>query len=656
MQDLAIAGLAAPGANLACYFINDSQAGWVDMIGRVLHPAAGDFPAGVNPPTVLSSSYFIAGGDDPDGLAEWGVTTSLLQAVSAAFQDAAILQSGPTICIATGDYGSNCQAGNDFGTPPQGDGYAHVQYPASDPWVLGVGGTTLGQYLPSGSSTPQPVEFPWNAPDANHWGASGGGVSDYFPVPSYQAAAAVPNSINGSITSPSPSTITPPAPFRTTGRGVPDVAANANERTGFLGIAFAGVANGQIGNGTSASAPFWAGLVAVLNSNAGFNIGFANPTLYALGPGGFNPINPLWRDPAHPQLATAPVDNSNGGIPGYPTHAGWDAVTGLGSPNGMAILTGFQALESVYILGGYQSPDVILTDLATGQPVPIGGQPTGPWDTQLAPSTNYGFSANVHNDGSTQVNGVVVKFWAIPGGVGTSGSMVGTQQTVDIPPHSTVTVQASAPFTSAPAGGHICAVVSLYSPSTGCTVNAASATQIPDPGYSMTHQCSAWRNTDSTMAARNSNFHFGLGLGRLPVHLEKPILLGLTTRHVPAEILRTPAVQKVADTLRAVGARSNQPLYLLPGVLQSLKTVELRHAVKAVHGIDVKRGKHGEWLLLPERDHEKPQVDISGEVPSTAKKGDVLLVHVSAHYPSVKEHPARTVEFLEFVHVAEEKR
>jgi len=110
-QDLAIAGLAAIGANLACYFIADTQPGWVDMIGRVLHPDPGDFPAGVNAPSVISSSYFISGGDDPDGLAAYGVTTSLMDAISQSFMDATILANGPTFCVASGDFGSNCGVG-----------------------------------------------------------------------------------------------------------------------------------------------------------------------------------------------------------------------------------------------------------------------------------------------------------------------------------------------------------------------------------------------------------------------------------------------------------------------------------------------------------------------------------------------------------------
>jgi len=658
MQDLAIAGMAAPGTNLACYFLNDSQAGWVDMIGRVLHPNPGDFPAGVNPPSVLSSSYFISGGDDPDGLTTYGVTTALMDAISQAFEDAAHLQNGPTICIATGDRGSDNRVGNNGRTPASGDGFAHVQYPASDPWVLSVGGTTLGQYIPAGSTTPAWVEFPWNATDATWgwWGASGGGVSDYFPLPSYQNLAGVPNSINPGIAAPNPHTVVPPAAFKATGRGVPDVAANANERTGFSGIAFAGVLGGQIGNGTSASAPFWAGLIAALNSNVGFNIGFANPTLYALGSGAFNPINPLWRDPSYSQLASCPTDNGNNTIPGYATRAGWDAVTGLGSPNGMQILSGFTALEMVYILGGYQSADVILTDLTTGSPVPIGGLPGGPWDTLLRPSTNYGFSANVHNDSPNAVAGVVVKFWAIPGGVGTSGTMVGAAQTVSIPPHSTVTVNASAQFTSAPLGDHMCAVVSIYSPTTGCNVNAATALDIPDPGYSETHQCSAWRNTDSTLTGGGNQFHFRMGLGRLPIRMEKPVILQIAAKHVPADIREIPAVAKIADTLRAMGARSNIPYFLLPGIIQSFKSVNLKTSVKEVGKLSVRQLEGGVWHLLPHNDEEKNMFEIEGHVPANAKVGDVMLVYVTAKYPKIKERESRTVEFLQFVHVVNKKK
>jgi hypothetical protein len=148
--------------------------------------------------------------------------------------------------------------------------------------------------------------------------------------------------------------------------------------------------------------------------------------------------------------------------------------------------------------------------------------------------------------------------------VGTNGNMVGTPQTVNIPARSTVVVNASATFKSAPPGEHLCAVVSLYSPSTGCAMDATTALEIPNPGYSMTHECSAWRNTDSMFVLGGSGFHFPLGLGRLPVHFEDPIVLEITAQHAPAGILNTPPVARIADTLRAVGATSNLPLYMPP--------------------------------------------------------------------------------------------
>jgi hypothetical protein len=754
-QDICIATLAAQGANVAVYATSDSQAGWVDLITRVLHPEAGDFPAGVNPPSVLTASWGIAPGDDPDGLTyadnDWGtgVTSNALQTMTMSFQDAAILQNGPTICICTGDYGSNQGVGRWagetattvqipttviasigqsvlnfastagvsigslgaycdpvtgvwyylrvtavtsttvtiqaldnatqawvttglFGAVPvgttisfnpefSGDGHAHVWYPGSDPWVLSCGGTTLGQYYPAGSSTPSWVEYAWNDPfeDLNGWGTGGGGVSDFFPLPSYQNEAGVPNSINPAIpVNADLVTVTPSVSFNATGRGVPDVAANASIFSGYSGFYLGGVLSGDPGNGTSASTPFWAGLIAVLNANAGFNIGFANPTLYALGAGSgaFNHLNPLWRDPAYPQLAACPLDNSNNGIPGYPTGPGWDACTGLGSPNGAALLTAFSELESVYILGGYQSPDIILTDLTTNQPVPIGGQPGGRWDTLLEPATNYGFSATIHNDSSSAATGVVVKFWAIPGGVGTNGTMVGTPQTVSVPPHSTVTVNASAPFVSAAPGEHLCAVVSLYSPTTACNTNATTAMDIPSPGYSETHQCSAWRNTDSMSAMMGARFGFPIGLGVIREPLEEPVRLEVNIKHVPATWKRTPAALRIADTLRTMGAKSNMPLFLLPSLRQGFATVAPRPRVVAKHGLDVKEREPGIWLVKPEGMPEKTSLEIQGDVPASAKAGDVLLVNVTATYPAIRGRAARVVDFLEFVYVTDKKR
>jgi kumamolisin len=296
-QDIFISGSCAPGADIAVYFTTGSQQGWVDLVGRVVHPDPGDPVC-----SVLSSSFYIMNGDD--AALSSGATSGLVDAVSQAFEDAAI--QGVTICIASGDTGSESKIA---------DGKAHVQYPGSDPWVLSCGGTTIGSA--SGSSCD---EWAWidsfsfgGSPTFD--GATGGGVSAIFPLPYYQVDAAVPPSVNDGHL----------------GRGVPDVAANASPNSGYP-IILGGSLSPWPANGTSASAPLWAGLIAVLNAALGENVGFVNPVLYALG-------SSVFRDIVS-ELGAA--DNSLGGTPGYPVGPGWDACTGWGSPRGQALLAGLR--------------------------------------------------------------------------------------------------------------------------------------------------------------------------------------------------------------------------------------------------------------------------------------------------------------------------
>jgi kumamolisin len=103
-QDICIAGLAAPGAAIAPYFTTGTQQGWVDLIHRVVHPSLTDPVC-----SVFSSSFYVADGDDTATLANEGISISWLNAVNAAFQDAAI--QGVTICIASGDTGANSKVG-----------------------------------------------------------------------------------------------------------------------------------------------------------------------------------------------------------------------------------------------------------------------------------------------------------------------------------------------------------------------------------------------------------------------------------------------------------------------------------------------------------------------------------------------------------------
>jgi len=319
-QDICIAGSAAPGAAIAVYFTTYSQGGWADLIKRVIHPLAGDPVC-----SVLSSSFYVSNGDDLATLTAEGVSTGWITAVSGWFQDAAI--QGVTICIASGDTGTDSKVG---------DGKAHVQYPASDPWVLTAGGTTVGNV--SGTSFD---EYVWNDTTTVMGflptGATGGGVSDFFTAASsyasefaYQAGASVPGSLNDGHV----------------GRGVPDVAANASVNSGYpIPLATAGllgIPNPFPGSGTSAAAPLWAGLIAVINAALGENVGFVNPALYEIGEAGFRDI----------LGAPGPADNGLNGVAGYPAGAGWDACTGWGSPNGGALLSSLHAIynRSLYFL------------------------------------------------------------------------------------------------------------------------------------------------------------------------------------------------------------------------------------------------------------------------------------------------------------------
>lgn len=298
-QDIFIAGSAAPGAEIAVYFTTYDQKGWVDLVSRVVHPQAGDPVC-----SVLSSSFYVSNGDDAATLNAEGISPAWVTAVTQAFEDAAI--QGVTICIASGDTGSESKVP---------DGKAHVQYPASDPWVLSVGGTTIGNV--SGASFD---EYAWTDSFSfggfSGVGATGGGVSDYFPQPYYQVDASVPPSLNDGHR----------------GRGVPDVSANASPNSGYP-IILGGNPSPFPANGTSASAPLWAGLVAVINAAMGENLGFVNPAFYALGSTGFRDIQP------HPGAS----DNGMAGTAGYPVTSGWDACTGLGSPIGIALLQGLRS-------------------------------------------------------------------------------------------------------------------------------------------------------------------------------------------------------------------------------------------------------------------------------------------------------------------------
>jgi kumamolisin len=263
--DLEVAGSIAPGARLVVYFAPNTDQGFLDAVLAAVHDET-------NHPSVVSISW---------GGPEEGWTAQSRSAFESAFEDAAAL--GVTVLAAAGDQGAT------DGGP---SGALEVDFPASAPGAIGCGGTTL---VLSGTSIGS--ETTWNEL-AQGEGATGGGVSEAFPLPSFQSGANVP-----------------PAPNGFAGRGVPDVAADADPATGYSVIV-----DGQsvVLGGTSAVAPLWAALVARLNQLLGAPVGFVTPRLYAT-PGAFHDI-------------------TSGTNDGYTAGPGWDACTGLGSPNGAALL------------------------------------------------------------------------------------------------------------------------------------------------------------------------------------------------------------------------------------------------------------------------------------------------------------------------------
>jgi kumamolisin len=254
MLDLCVIGGMAPGVALHCYMAGNTDGDFLAAIEQAIKDKM----------DAISISW--GGSED-----QWDPTS--IQQFNAAFERAST--AGITVTAAAGDNGSG------DGEPGQ-----HVDFPASSPYVLGCGGTSL-------KSTSPIDEEVWN--DGSKGGATGGGVSSLFAIPAWQQKSNVPG-----------------AKFR----GVPDVAGNDDPETGWIVIV-----DGQtmVIGGTSAVAPMWAALSAVLSQALGKNVGFLNPSLYALA--GWD------RD----------ITVGNNGT--YLARPGYDCCTGLGVPNAAQLLS-----------------------------------------------------------------------------------------------------------------------------------------------------------------------------------------------------------------------------------------------------------------------------------------------------------------------------
>jgi kumamolisin len=277
MLDIEVAGAIAPAAKIVVYFAPNTDQGFLDAITTAVHDST-------NQPSVISISW---------GSAESNWTPQALTNFDEAFQSAAAM--GVTVCVASGDNGSS-----DGVT----DGSNNVDFPASSSFALACGGTSL--QASGGKITGEEV---WN--EQPNGGSTGGGVSNAFPLPAWQNGFNVP--------APSVST---------GGRGVPDVAGDADPNTGYNVLVDG---ESAVYGGTSAVAPLWAALVARINQQLAKPIGFLNPLIYSqsVDTSGFHDI----------------TKGNNGS---FNAAKGWDACTGLGSPDGtqlLAALTGSASRE-----------------------------------------------------------------------------------------------------------------------------------------------------------------------------------------------------------------------------------------------------------------------------------------------------------------------
>ena len=273
LLDIEVVGSVAPGAAMSVYFAANSDQGFVAAVTA----ATDAIPA----PAAISISW----GESEDA---W--TPQARTSLDDAIADAAAI--GITVTVASGDSGSSDGV---QGSAP------HCDFPASSPHALGCGGTSLRYDPATGAIASERV---WN--DGAGQGAAGGGVSDVYPLPSWQAGVGVPAIVHTGQH----------------GRGVPDVAGNADPDTGYL-VRIDGQA--EVIGGTSAVAPLWAALICRLAQASGHSFGLMQEILYA----GVRP--------AQPAPGLRDITTGNNGA--YKAKHGWDPCTGLGVPEGTALLS-----------------------------------------------------------------------------------------------------------------------------------------------------------------------------------------------------------------------------------------------------------------------------------------------------------------------------
>lgn len=291
-MDIELAAALGGGADVDVYFAPQGADGW----RRAIYSAIGEPYAGAparpgRPPAVISISW---------GQSESAFGETKLRLIHNSLNAAAV--KGVAVCCASGDDGS----ANTFGKVTS----ANVNFPASSPAVIAVGGTHI---IGKGEGA---REVAWKGELLGAAVASGGGMSGFFDRPAWQQSSTFPLA-RGTWIAPSRSK-------DAIGRWLPDVAADAAFESG-VEIVVGGET--LIGGGTSAAAPIWAALLARTASALGHHVADLNAWLY---------------ENAHNECCV-PVhggdnDVRDGAIPFYRATEGWNACTGFGRPDGVRLL------------------------------------------------------------------------------------------------------------------------------------------------------------------------------------------------------------------------------------------------------------------------------------------------------------------------------
>ena len=303
----------APSVNLEVYVGPNAGTGPLDTYRRMVDDDSA---------RVITTSW---------GQCEAQLTTADVQAEASIFQQA--IAQGQTVVAAAGDEGSeDC-----YLFPSSQDTRLAVDDPAGQPWVTTVGGTTIDALGPA------PVESVWNT--GLFAGTGGGGSSATWTMPSWQLGPGVQSvytKAQDDFTGASPCPVSS-GPGTVSCREVPDVAGDADPRTGMA--AFCSCFGGgwaKIG-GTSMSAPLWAAIAALADQGQPSSVGFLNPALYQAQCQASPPFNDVTVGNDQP-LGSAPSDPPHlPPGPYYPATAGYDLATGLGTPVAAALVSWLRA-------------------------------------------------------------------------------------------------------------------------------------------------------------------------------------------------------------------------------------------------------------------------------------------------------------------------